>query len=199
VLVAPGLFENYVPVVPSPSVRPAFSATDFTGLGKVLSVGSDALVLELADAQFRVYGPTTVKVGSSTNFDRKVREWALVAAGGVAAGATEVPLAPGAPAIDASQRVVLECHRGAGPVTGEGLTVANTAAAGSSAWTASKGLGYAWPAGTMIWYERVVHYGSLSDLHLVPGQSVYVEFAGTAGNYEAKKLTTAGVSFGYRG
>jgi hypothetical protein len=198
-LVAPELFENHIPVVPSPTARPAFSGTQFTGVGKVVSVGSDAVVLELVDLTLRAYGATTVRVDSTTSFDGSERAWALVSPAGVAAGATDVPLAPGAPAIDAGRRVVLECHRGPGVVTAEGTSVAKAAGQGSASWTLERGLLYGWPGGTMIWYDRVVHYSSLADLHVVPGRSVYVDFAGTPDKYVAKKLTYAGVSFGYRG
>lgn len=200
-IVAPFLFDNYVASVPSPTPQPAFTGSHFVGLGKVTSLPSDgaSVVLELVDpALFQVFGPTTVKITSVTSFDRSERVWALVASAGVAAGSSEVPLGPSAPAIEAGQRVVMECRHSDGPFA-EGIAVGSAAPAGAVTWKLSRPLTSSWPAGTLVLYDRIVHVGSLTDLHLAIGQSVIVEVVGAVGDYRATKLTSAGVTFGYKG
>ena len=200
-IVAPVLFDRYVAIVPSPTRRPAYAGTHFTGLGKVQSLPSDGatVILELVNpASFEAFAPTTVKITSATNFDRSERAWTLVASAGVTAGASDVPLGPNAPAIESGQRVVMECHRTDAP-SEEGSVVASAALAGSPTWTLSRPLTSSWPAGTIVWYERTVHVESLAGLHLAVGQSVSVEMVGTPGDYRATKLTNSGVTFGYKG
>ena len=200
-IVAPELFDNNVAIVPSPTPRPAFTGAHFTGLGKVQSLPSDGatVVHELVNpAFFEAFAPTNVKITSATNFDRSERVWTLVASTGVAAGSSDVPVGPNAPAVESGQRVMLECHRPDGP-SAEGSVVERAAPAGSATWKFSRPLTFSWPAGTLVWYERTVHVESLSDLHLAVGQSVNVEMVGTPGDYRATKLTSAGVSFGYKG
>jgi hypothetical protein len=201
VIVAPVRFDAHVAIVPSPTPRPAFTGSHFAGLGKVTSLpsGGASVVVELVDPGLLLaFGPTTLKITSATSFDRSEFAWAVVASGGVAAGASDVPLGADAAAVEAGQHVVLECHRTGGP-TAEGVAIALAAPAGSAAWKLSRPLTASWPAGTLVRYDRTVHVGSLTDLHLAVGESVVVEMDGTAGDYRATKLTNAGVTFGYKG
>jgi hypothetical protein len=200
-IVAPYLFDNSVAMVPSPTPKPAFTGSHFTGLGKVTSLPSDgaSVVLRLVNPLFEEFGPTTVKITSATSFDRSERAWTLVASAGVAAGSTDVKLGADAPAVEAGQLVNLECHRANGLAALEGGPIASAAPQGAATWRLLRPLTSSWPAGTLVWYERTVHVGSLTDLHLAVGQSVIVEMVGAPGDYRAMRLTNAGVTFGFKG
>jgi hypothetical protein len=156
-----------------------------------------SVVVELVDPAYRVFGATEVKITAQTNFDRALRMSGSVGAGGAAKGSSELPLAPGAPAVGARQPVVIECFTGSAN-TGLGTSTAEAAPAGAPRWKLAAPLSQASPEGADVWYQTQVHVGRFADLHLRVGQSVVIELEGVPGDYHATKLTDAGLLYRHR-
>jgi len=198
----PVRFEENAP--PSSSPRPAFTGDRFSGLGRLMALAPDgrSVVVELADYAFRVYGATAVNITAQTNFDYIEQMSAAVGAGGVASGSSDLPLAPGAPAVASGQQVVVECWtststgtRGAG--TAEGKVTAAAASAGASTWKLTVPLTKSWPESAQVRYSEQVHVTRLADLNLVAGQTVVIELDGAPGDYRATKLTQTRAAASY--
>lgn len=184
-------FEDSLPDGRASATHPPFSGDHFVGVGRVLSIASDSssVLVELVDPMlFEAYGATRVTITPQTNFDYTETIWALVAANGVARAATELPLAPGAPAIGDGERITLQCRTSSGGI-GTLANVAKASPAGASSWTLEQPLALGFPGGTLVSYDRSVHVARFADLELAAGQSVLVELSGTPADYAAIRLT----------
>jgi hypothetical protein len=104
-----------------------------------------------------------------------------------------VPLAPGAPPVTAGQVLRIECQD-ANTMTSIGAITSDAAPGDATVWRLKDPASRDYPAGAQIWFDRVTHISSVADLHLRPGDSVYVEFTGKPGSYEASRLTRIGLA-----
>lgn len=166
----------------------------FSGLGRIVSVAADrtSLMAELVEPDaLLIYAPTTIALTGATALRRTEHLMAIIAGGGAAPGALELPLASGAPPVPARQQLRLECVNG-GLAHEETVVAAERAAPGAEAWRISAPLTQVWPDGTEVSYLVEEEVARPEDLGLRIGDSIEIEFEGASGSYRATCLVVQG-------
>lgn len=170
---------------------PPFTGSHFVGLARIAAMAKDTstVSLDLADPVFfRVYGRTRVAITNDTDFDYREKVYAVVGQPGAPAGSSVLPLAPGAPAVDAGAYLQVECMI-SNHSNEEVIRSASAAATGAASWALARPLSRSWPAGAQVSFDRTVHVPEVADLHLAVGQSLQVEITAQQDGYRAIRLT----------